>query len=89
MKLFNVIKLSSNYSSIISEAKYKSTRGEGLKILTPKQMFQRLLMAFSQVKVGITSENLLNEIRQVMYSLYRAKEVTKSVINSIMNSVKL
>ena len=52
-------------------------------------MFQGLPMALSQVKVGITSENLLNEIRQVMYSLYRAKEVPKSVINSIMNSVKL
>ena len=89
MKLFNVIKLSNNCSSVISDAKYKSIRGEGLKILTPKQMFQRLPMALSQAKVGITSENLLNEIRQVIYSLYRAKEVTKSVINSIMNSVKL
>ena len=49
----------------------------GLKMLTPKQMFQILLIAFSQVKAGKTSENLLNGIRQIVYSLYQAKENTK------------
>ena len=44
-----------------------------LKILTPNQMFQTLPIALAQVKVGNTFENLLNEIRQIMYSLYRAK----------------
>ena len=58
-------------------------------MLTPKQMLQRLLIALPQVKAGNTSENLLNEIRQIIYSLYRAKEITKKVYNNIMNSIKL
>ena len=52
-------------------------------------MLQRLLIALAQVKAGNTSENLLNEIRQIIYSLYRAKEITKKVYNNIMNSTKL
>ena len=52
-------------------------------------MLQRLPIALAQVKVGNTSENLLNEIRQIIYSLYRAKEITKQVYNNIMNSIKL
>ena len=51
----------------------KETQGKGLKILTPKQMLQRLLIALAQVKAGNTSENLLNEIRQIIYFLYLAK----------------
>ena len=72
-----------------SEAKYKSKHGKGLKILTPKQMFQRLPIALSQVKAGNRSENLLIEIRQILYSLCQEKEVTKRVYNNIMNSMKL
>ena len=60
-----------------------------LKILTPKQMLQRLPIAVAQVKAGNASENLLNEIRQIINSLYRAKEITKKVYNNIMNSIKL
>ena len=48
-------------------------------------MLQRLLAASAQVKAGITSENLLNETRQVIYSLYRAKEITGKVYNNILN----
>ena len=55
---------------------------------TPKQMLQRLPTALAQVKAGSTSENLLNEIRQIRYSLYQAKEITKKVCNNIMNSIK-
>ena len=58
-------------------------------MLTPKQMLQRLPIALAQVKAGNTSENLLNEIRKIIYSLYQAKEITKKVYNNIMNSVKL
>ena len=78
-----------DYSRIASEAKYKSKYGEGLKILTPKQMLQRLPIALAQVKAGNTSENLLKEIRQIIYSLYRANEITKKVYNNIMNSIKV
>ena len=55
-----------------------------LKILTPKQMLQRLAITLAQVKAGNASENLLNEIRKIIYSLYRAKESTKKVYNNIM-----
>ena len=51
-----------------------------LKILTPKQMLQRLLTTLAQVKAGNTSENLPNQIRQIIYSLYRAKEITKKYV---------
>ena len=52
-------------------------------------MIQRLPIALAQVKAGNTPINLLNEIRQIIYSLYRAKEITKNVYNNIMNSMKV
>ena len=57
---------------MIFEAKYKSIHGEGFKILTPKQMLQRLLTVLAQVKAGNTFGNLLNEIRHVIYSAYNS-----------------
>ena len=67
----------------------KASNQQNLKILSSKQMLQRLPIALSQVKLGNTSENVLNEIRQIIYSLYRAKEITKKVYNNIINSIKL
>ena len=58
-------------------------------MLSPKQMLQRLPIALSQVKAGYMSESLLNEIRQIMYSLHQAKEITKKVYNNVMNSIKV
>ena len=58
-----------------------------LKILTPKQMLQRLPVALAQVKAGNYSENLLNEIEQIVYSLYQSKRITKKVYNSIIKSI--
>ena len=55
----------------------KEKQEKGLKILAPKQMIQRLSIALAQVNAGNTSENLLNEIRQIIYSLYQAKKITK------------
>ena len=63
-----IINFFRDYSLLLPEAKYKSKYGRCIKILAPKQMFQRLGLA--QVKAGNTSENLLNEIRQIIYSLY-------------------
>ena len=73
------------YSSIASETKCK-IKYEVLKMLIPKQMLQRLPTVLAQ-KADSTSENLLNETRQIIYSLYQAKEITKKVYNSIMNSI--
>ena len=58
---------------------------KGLETLTPKQMLQRLPMRLTQVKAGNTSENLLNEIREVIYSVYLEKQITTKVCNNIMN----
>ena len=52
-------------------------------------MLQRLPLALAQVKAGNTSENLLNEIKQIIYSLYRVIQITKKVYNNIINSIKL
>ena len=48
-------------------------KGIGLKILTPNQMLKRLPIVIAQIKAGSDSEILLNEIRQIVYSLHRSK----------------
>ena len=65
------IKFFNDYTPMVSEAKTKAknkTSGKGLKILTPKQLLQRLPTSLSQVKAGNNSENLLSKIRQIVYS---------------------
>ena len=52
-------------------------------------MLKRLPIAFVQVKAGNNSESLLNEIRQIVYSLYQSKEITKKVYKNIINSIKV
>ena len=91
--LFNgrndAIKFVEDYGSMILEAKRKATEGKGLQILTPKQMLQRLPIALAQVKAGNNSESLSNEIRQIVYSLYQSKEITKKVYNDIIKSMQI
>ena len=60
-----------------------------LKILTPKQILQRLPIVLAQIKAGNNSERLLNEIKQIVYSLYQSKEITKKVYNNIIKSIKV
>ena len=74
---------------MMSEAKTKATKRTGLKVLTPKQMLQRLPIVLAQVKAGNNSESLLNEIRQIVYSLYQSKQITKKVYNNIIKSIQL
>ena len=69
-----VIKFYDDYPSMVSEAKIKATE---LKILTPKQMLQRLPIALAQVKAGNISESLLNEIRQIVNSCINQKKSLK------------
>ena len=64
-----------------------NTDNSKLKMLTPKQMLQRLPVALAQVKAGNNSKNLLNEIRQIVYSLYQSKEITKKVYNNLTKSL--
>ena len=78
--LERVINFFKDYSLLLSEAKCKTKYRRGLKILTSKQMLQRLPIAHAQVKAGNNSEGLLNEIRQIVYSLCQSKEITKKFI---------
>ena len=84
------IKFYDDYSLMMPEAKTntRATQGTGLKILTPKHMLQILPIALAQIKAGNNSESLLNEIRQLVYSLYQSKEITKKVYNNIIKSIQ-
>ena len=88
-----VINFFRDYIKMLSDANYDSkhseTKGKGLKILTPKQMLQRLPIALAQVKTGNNSESLLNEIRQIVYSLHQSKQTTKKVYDNIIKSIQL
>ena len=78
---------------ILSDANYSAKQneneGKGLKILTPKQMLQRLPISLAQVKTDNNSESLLNEIRQIIYSLHQSKQMTKKVYNNIIKSINI
>ena len=68
------------YTERVSEAKCRSKQeGKGVKILTSKQMLQRLPITLAQIKAGNNSQSLLNEIKQIVYFLYQSKEITKRV----------
>ena len=84
-----VINFFRDYIEMLSDANYKSkqneSKGKGLKILTPKQMLQRLLIALAQA--GNNSESWINEIRQTVYSLNQSKQITKKVYNNVIKSI--
>ena len=88
-----VINFFGDYTEMLSDANYDSkhreTKGTGLKILAPKQMLQGLPISLAQVKAGNNSESLLNEIRQIVYSLYQSKQITKKVYNDIIKSINI
>ena len=73
------------YLKLSTKRKY----GEGLKILTPKQMLQILPIALTQIKAVSNSESLMNEMRQIGCSLCQLKEITKKVYNNIIKSMKV
>ena len=60
---------------------------KGLQILTPSQMLSRLPISLSQLKAGNNSEKLKNEIRQLLYSLYRSKKLTKQLYKSLVDII--
>ena len=70
------------------DARQNKTEGKGIKILTPKQMLQRLPIALAQVKAGNNSESLLNEIRQITDSFYQSKQISIKVYNSTIESIQ-
>ena len=65
----------------------QNQEGKGIKILTPNQMLSRLPITLAQLKAGNNSEKLKNEIRQLLYSLYHSKNMTKQVYNNLIKPI--
>ena len=61
--------------------------GQGIKMLTPNQMLSRLPISLAQLKAGNNSEKLKNEITQLVYSLYRSKNMTRQVYNNLIKPI--
>ena len=78
-----------DYAKNMSKNIYESKQGTGNKILSHKQILQRLPIALAQIKAGNNSESLLNEVRQIVHSLYQSKEITKKIYNNIIKSIKV
>ena len=62
-------------------------RGQGLKILTPQQMLSRVPISLAQLKAGNNSKKLKNEIRQLLYSLYRSRKLSKTIYKHLMDAI--
>ena len=71
----------------ILEFDRRNQEGQRLEILTPDQMLKRLPIFLVQLKAVKNSENLKNDIRQLLYSLYRSKKLTKTVYSSLINTI--
>ena len=77
----------SELESQSSPEQRRNQQGQGLKILTPKQMIIRLPILLAQLKAGNNSEKLKNEIRQIVYSLCRSKNISKTSYNNLINAI--
>ena len=71
----------------ILEFNKQNQLGVGLKILTADQMLSRLPITLAQLKAGNNSQKLINEIRQLLYSLRRSKKLTKTIYNNLINTI--
>ena len=81
IKILNIVDKILNFT-----LKEQKQRG-GLKILTPNEMLSRLPISLAQLKAGNNSEKLKNEIRQLLYSLYRLKKLTKQLYKSLIDII--
>ena len=70
----------------ILEYNRQNQEGQGLKILTPHQILSRLPITLAQIKSGNNLEKLKNEIRQLLYSLHRSRNLTKTLYNNLINT---
>ena len=82
-KPYNVVKV---VKKILDFNKH-GQKGEGIKILTPNQMLSRLPIALAQLQAGNNSNKLKNEIRQLLYSLYRSKNMTEQIYKSLIGII--
>ena len=70
-----------------SATQRRNKKGQGLKILTPQQVLSRLPISLAQLKLGSISQNFKNEIRRLLYSLYRSKKLSKTIYKHLMNTI--
>ena len=73
--------------NIVESILYFNQSRQGLKLLTPKEMLSRLPITLAQLNAGDNSEKLNNEIRQLLYSLYRLKKLTKQLYKSLIEII--
>ena len=85
-KIEQITKISKIVEDIL-EFNEQNQSGKGLKILTSNQMLSRLPISLAQLKTGNNSEKLKNEIRQLLYSLYRSKKLTKQLYKSLIDII--
>ena len=79
--------LGKNMTCQTEEETEKIQRGQGLKILTSKQIITRLPILLAQLKAGNNSQKLKNEIRQIVYSLYISKNLSKKIYNNLISTI--
>ena len=82
--------LDENIKSLNPEGKgsvASTAKGKGLKTLTNKQMLNRLPILLTQIQVGNNSKSLKNELRQIIYSLYRSKVLIKTMYNNLIKVI--
>ena len=83
-KPYNIVKV---VKKILDFNKIEQQEGQGIKILTPNQMLNRLPIALAQLQAGNNSNKLKNEIRQLLYSLYRSKNMTEQVYKYLIGII--
>ena len=83
--LKNIVDLYNIYN--LKSVSDTSKKGEGIKILTNKQMLTRLPILLAQIQAGNNCKSLKYELRQILYSLYRSKVLTKTVYNNLIKSI--
>ena len=83
----SVIEENEKIINIVENILYFNQSRQGLKLLTPKQMLSRLPITLAQLNAGDNSEKLNNEIRQLFYSLYRLKKLTKQLYKSLIEII--
>ena len=81
------IKENEKIINIVDNILYFNQSGQGLKTLTPNQMLSRLPISLAQLKARNNSEKLKNEIRQLLYSLYRSKKLTKQLYKRLIDII--
>ena len=78
--------LANSFDRMFNDA-INNQQGQGLKILTPQQMITRLPILLAQLKTENNSQKFKNEIIQLLHSVYRSKELSKTIYNSLMNTI--